>query len=178
MIPFLKRVPECKVSLLSPEAAEVLTMLCVAIRPKSIIEIGTFLGCGSTRILAGFADRLLCVDSCTVDMMRRDVMRDELHYHLLLSNLAEYPNVEVLRSSSLAAAEMIENGCADLVFIDGGHSEADVAADIGAWLPKVKSGGIICGDDYQPKFQGVIKAVQTLLPDHQVKDRIWWDFKP
>lgn len=47
----------------------------------------------------------------------------------------------------------------DFVFIDADHSYGSVRADIAAWLPKVKSGGIIAGHDFAPEFPGVIQAV-------------------
>jgi hypothetical protein len=40
-----------------------------------------------------------------------------------------------------------------------------VQADIQAWLPKVKPGGWLSGDDYdQLKWPEVVKAVADILP--------------
>jgi predicted O-methyltransferase YrrM len=38
----------------------------------------------------------------------------------------------------------------DLVYVDGNHSEAGVAADINAWGMKIRNGGILAFHDYIP----------------------------
>lgn len=55
---------------------------------------------------------------------------------------------KVLRLPSLEAAELIEDGTLDFVFIDADHSFIAVQADIRAWTPKIKRGGLLCGHDY------------------------------
>jgi predicted O-methyltransferase YrrM len=37
-----------------------------------------------------------------------------------------------------------------LVFIDGGHSAADVATDVGMWAPRLRRGGYLCMHDVYP----------------------------
>jgi predicted O-methyltransferase YrrM len=41
-------------------------------------------------------------------------------------------------------------GTLSLVFIDGGHSEADAIGDYEAWSPRVKPGGYLCIHDIHP----------------------------
>jgi predicted O-methyltransferase YrrM len=66
--------------------------------------------------------------------------------------------VSVIRSTSID--EAARHACEfDVVYIDAGHDYTSVKADIGAWLPKVRKGGIICGDDYISGWDGVIRAV-------------------
>ena len=54
----------------------------------------------------------------------------------------------IIRLPSVEAAKMIADGSLDLVYIDACHTEEHVAADIRAWWPKVRDGGVLCGDDY------------------------------
>jgi len=62
----------------------------------------------------------------------------------------------------------------DFLFIDGDHSFEGVVKDIQAWLPKMKEGGIIAGDDFSvEEFPGVIDAVTTCLSDISHFGRIW-----
>lgn len=64
-----------------------------------------------------------------------------------------------LREYSETAADKIPDGSLDFVFIDAQHDYYSCKRDIALWLPKVKKGGLLSGHDYNPKFPGVIRAV-------------------
>lgn len=173
MIP-IRKIPLCRHHRMTDPALAVLSSLCAIHKPRIIIEVGSFLGWGSTLTFAGFAEQVIAIDNCAVDFSKRpEIERPESHQHLLLNNLRQFTNVELLRATSFEAAAMLDVE-ADMIFIDAGHSETEVRADITAWLPLLKIGGIMCGDDYSDTFPGVISAVKALLPDHDHKDRIWW----
>lgn len=57
-------------------------------------------------------------------------------------------NYTIIRKFSVEAAADIEDGSLDAAYIDANHAYEYVVADIAAWLPKVRSGGIIAGHDY------------------------------
>jgi hypothetical protein len=61
--------------------------------------------------------------------------------------------------TTLAAADLVDDGWADFVFIDAAHSYSAVKSDIERWQPKVRPGGWLGGHDYNEKFPGVIAAV-------------------
>lgn len=85
-------------------------------------------------------------------------------------------NAILLRMPSVDAAWRAGKGqpCKDLVFIDANHTYDDVRADIRAWLPLVKPGGILAGHDYSPDlFPGVVQAVDELLPMRTVHGVVW-----
>jgi methyltransferase family protein len=63
---------------------------------------------------------------------------------------------------------------ADLVFIDGEHSEEACLQDIKLWTPHVRKGGILCGHDFDPQFPGVEKAVRATGPFERLGSAIWW----
>ncbi len=65
----------------------------------------------------------------------------------------------LIRDDSIGASKQIEDESLDLVWIDANHGYEWVRDDINAWFPKVKSGGIVSGDDYSLEFPGTIKAV-------------------
>ena len=50
---------------------------------------------------------------------------------------------------SLEAATLIEDKSLDICFIDADHRYDAVKADILAYAPKVKDGGILCGHDFE-----------------------------
>lgn len=82
--------------------------------------------------------------------------------------------VTVLHMRSVKAARMVANETIDFVYADGDHTLEGVTADIDSWLPKVRTGGIISGDDYG--ISTVQAAVDRLLPHRQIAEngRLWW----
>jgi predicted O-methyltransferase YrrM len=55
----------------------------------------------------------------------------------------------LMRKYSVDAAKLFGDGALDFVYIDGNHNIQNVIADLAAWTPKVRSGGIIAGHDYR-----------------------------
>jgi len=64
-----------------------------------------------------------------------------------------------IKKTSIEASLEVKNKSADLVIIDGSHQYNDVLDDIKAWIPKVKTGGILAGDDFSDGWPDVKKAV-------------------
>jgi hypothetical protein len=62
----------------------------------------------------------------------------------------------------------------DVVFIDASHFYEDVRDDILAWLPKVVSGGTICGHDITEDFPGVRRAVEERFKVFEVLGGVIW----
>lgn len=71
---------------------------------------------------------------------------DEL-FNNLKNKFKDKP-VEFFRKKSDEVHAEIENLSVDLVFVDGNHTYEFVYNDIKNYLPKIKQGGIMCGDDY------------------------------
>lgn len=67
---------------------------------------------------------------------------------------------------SVEAAALIDDASLDFAFIDADHSYEGVRADIRAWLPKVKPGGLLCGHDWSAAFPGVVRAVSEAAERH------------
>ncbi|MBU3591454.1 class I SAM-dependent methyltransferase [Polynucleobacter sp. 78F-HAINBA] len=67
----------------------------------------------------------------------------------------------MIREKSWLAADQFQDESFDLVYIDGDHTYEGVVKDLAAWYPKVKKGGIICGDDIG--WPGVKKAVDEFF---------------
>jgi hypothetical protein len=71
--------------------------------------------------------------------------------------------VIIRHMSSVEAASTIPDGELDLCFIDAGHDYASIHADLYAWWPKVRRGGLICGHDYRNPKWGVRTAVDEYV---------------
>ncbi|MGE0713956.1 MAG: class I SAM-dependent methyltransferase [Alphaproteobacteria bacterium] len=114
-------------------------------RPHArFVEIGTYLGrsaaCFGVEIVnAGKQQHLTTID-LFADPEQERRARDNL------APLAAA--VTVVKSDSVAAAAGFDDGSLDMVFIDGDHHYPAVSADIAAWRGKVRSGGILAGDDF------------------------------
>ena len=75
-----------------------------------------------------------------------------------------------IRLPSVKASRCFEDGELDFVFIDGEHSYEAAKADIEAWWPKVRSGGLLMGHDYdRQRFAGVCRAVDEFGREHAVE---------
>lgn len=57
-------------------------------------------------------------------------------------------HAEVLHMESAIAASQIPDGDLDFVYLDARHDFAGVVADIHAWWPKVRVGGVFAGHDF------------------------------
>lgn len=101
-------------------------------------------------------------------------------FEVFLENTERFEKrLSVHKMSSEDAAEIIPDNSLDFIFIDANHAYDYVKADIIMWTPKVKSGGIIIGHDYNPERPefGVIQAVNELIPDAKIKEKIWYTVK-
>ena len=86
-----------------------------------------------------------------------------LHKNVLDCGFGE--TITLIISDSINAARLFNDASLEWVHLDARHDYASVKADIEAWLPKVKAGGWLSGDDYdEQKWPEVVQAVSDLLP--------------
>lgn len=130
----------------------------VARAGSRMVEVGSWLGNGSTQVflkeLGSISGaELLCVDTWqgSVNVQRHlDIVAEYDVYGTFLENAAQAATsvkLTPLRLDSAVAAETFDDGSLDFVFIDADHCYEAVKADIAAWRPKVRPGGILCGHD-------------------------------
>lgn len=74
--------------------------------------------------------------------------------------------IGVVQSRSLASPllERYAPASLDLVFLDTSHRYEETRAEILAWLPKVRPGGVFAGHDFCPAYPGLVQAVTELVP--------------
>jgi predicted O-methyltransferase YrrM len=92
------------------------------------------------------------------------------------ANTADLKNIHILQMTSLEAARKLAGQKFDMVFIDASHDYGNVKADILAWRPLLSAGGLLCGHDYVQSWPDVGRAVDELLPQRKVCERmtIWY----
>lgn len=157
-------------------------------------EIGVFEGDTSGRLLAWMPGILLiiCVDVWEHNQEFHDAMPKK-RGRILNANwrkvrtvfkaqvLDPYPGrVWAIKNTSINASKIIDDNSLDWIFIDGNHAYEPFLKDIYAWWPKLRVGGLLCGDDYVDKpGYGVIQAVDKLFGNNarKIGGRIWYTEK-
>jgi predicted O-methyltransferase YrrM len=96
---------------------------------------------------------LICVDPWRqyggyLEPKKNQPDRMEDAYQQACTRLAPY-HCDIKRMPSEQAAKTVPDGSLDFIFIDGNHAKSYVLADLEAWVPKVRSGGICAGHDYE-----------------------------
>lgn len=115
-------------------------------------------GCWRGRSLSFLADLVLSgeVEAHAVDTWKGNVdPRDPTHgrdvYEDFRANMARLGVGDILRvrrEPSVVAAGAFAPGSCDVVMIDASHDYESVRADLRAWWPRVRAGGVLMGHDY------------------------------
>lgn len=124
------------------------------------VEIGSFKGRSSAFMAVEIANsgkkiKFDCIDTWEGSVEHQaggeceiaEVVNDTL-YETFLKNIEPVKDyINPIRMTSLEASKLYEDGSIDFIMIDGDHRFDAVCADITAYLPKMKDGEIIAGDD-------------------------------
>lgn len=113
------------------------------------IEIGTCYGASTFHFLEMLPNsRVIAIDPYSDEGY--DQMATRVPAYESFQKLMElYPNrITLIRKTSDDAVSEIEDNLIDFVFIDGFHSNEQVKKDIENYYPKLKSGGLMSGHDY------------------------------
>lgn len=122
-------------------------------RNSRMVEVGSYTG-ESAVVFAKYVNSLTCVDPW-------DGLEEI--YKRFLARTGGLANIAHVRAFSVEAADRFEDGSLDVVYIDGAHDYDNVKADILAWRPKLRRGGVLAGHDYGPHAPGVVDAVDELI---------------
>jgi hypothetical protein len=100
-------------------------------------------------------------------------------YDEFMANLELYGvkgSIVPIQKTSEEASKDFHDEYAELIIIDAAHDYDNVTNDIKHWLPKVKKGGILCGDDYDEKWPEVMAAVKDYFGEgnYQVYGSTWY----
>jgi len=97
-------------------------------------------------------------------------------YETFLKNIEPFSvNKIIVKLKSDEAITQLQNIKFDMIFIDGCHEYEYVKRDIQNYKLLLNDNGILCGHDFHPRFNGVIKAVKECIDGYFVIQRssIW-----
>jgi Methyltransferase domain len=147
------------------------------------IEVGTYLGrslCSLGEVVeqSGKTFTVIGIDTCRGSGPEGRRQKDyhgeavaqgggtfagALHRNVLDCGFGD--TISLVIGESVTASRLFADASVDWVHLDARHDYDSAKADIQAWLPKVKRGGWLSGDDYDDlKWPEVVKAVTDLLP--------------
>ena len=157
------------------------------------VEVGSYLGrslCSLAEVVhqSGKKIELVGVDTCrgsgpegpqrkdyhgAAVAVGRGTFAGTLHRNIIQCGYAD--SITLIVRDSVAAAGLFPNKSVDWVHLDARHDGAGVTADIRAWLPKIKLGGWLSGDDYNElKWPELVATVNTLLPEAKSWSTYQW----
>ena len=143
----------------------------------SVVEVGSWKGRSTVAICEGLRSgaTLWAVDTFAGDPDIVEVagpVDQEAVEAEFARNTAGYDCLRVIVAESVDAASRFDAGSLDWVFIDADHSYEAVVADIAAWAPKLKPGGLLSGHDYGRA--GVTDAVRRSFRAVGQSSSIWY----
>lgn len=134
-------------------------------QPKVIVELGTFLGAsaiGMARVARSWQGTVYCVDTWAGNPSTKRYLRSPLRLfqcaaNLIIADVA--PSIRLIPAKTVDAAKHWHGPAIDCLYVDADHSIEGVMADLSGWVPHVRSGGLVMGDDYDnPLCPGVNAA--------------------
>jgi predicted O-methyltransferase YrrM len=115
----------------------------------SAVEVGTFSGENAV-VMSQYFKSVVTVDPWMNGYDKddhasnADMAEVEKKY---FDRIKDLKNISHLKLTSLDASGKFADASLDFVYLDGDHQTEAVVADIDAWKPKVRSGGILAGHD-------------------------------
>lgn len=142
---------------------------------KEIAEIGVGAGNLASRVCRNFhesIDHFFCIDPWIVygEWFDRPPVDFELdqgfwedQYRRVTEWAIKFPKIRIIRKYSVKAAKQFEDQSVDLIYLDAIHDFPNLINDTYAWLPKIRSGGILAGHDYMSRFMGYIRGIDFIF---------------
>jgi cephalosporin hydroxylase len=151
--------------------------------PQTILEVGSWLGASAIFMSSLTNAQIICVDTFlgsnevlwrdgrTTDLLSNfNALYNQFCANITHSNLNN--QISPLPMTSSSAAELLakENVSVDMVYIDAGHREREVYADLQDWWPLTNK--VLVGDDYSPSWPGVMAAADRFAVENNLQIKI------
>ncbi len=161
--------------------------------PLTGVEIGVWKGKNANCLMAYLdIEKLYLIDPYEFydgydesDYIDEHINPDETYINTkeLLSPYKE--KTKFIREKSEDAVKKIPDKL-DFVYVDGNHSYEYVMKDIELYWPKIRKGGLLCGDDFGLHQPGVCRAVSEFIQENNLDNKLrrcrsmfedWWIIK-
>ena len=158
--------------LMTPADRECLAKL--ASNASVAYDVGAFTGSSGEAILCGMKPDGVCYSVDTFRGMGGEhdypsKVPRPLTMSIWATRLARFGDrARLYVGESVEFARMQKPATADLVFLDAAHSYGAVMADIDAWAPVLKSGGILAGHDFDKRLAAIPARVIQKHRDMEV----------
>lgn len=173
--------------------APIFAELITQVRPKLIIEVGTWKGASALHMARccdqlGLDTKIICVDTWlgAYEFLddrsgERDLLRQHGYPQIYCQFLAnaiyrgQEERIYPFPQTSLIAARYFwhHNVRADLIYLDGSHDYHDIAADITHYRGLLSERGVLFGDDYDA-WPDLRRAVEQHTRGFEVRDGRYW----
>lgn len=148
-----------------------------------IVEVGSYHGKSAVNLAHAVKKKGNRATVYCVDTWRNENIETARHldvFDRFTANTATHADVIVpLRGRSEEVGTRWSDGPVDMLFIDGDHSYAGVTRDIQAWLPHLRSGGLVLFHDtgLEDVDRGIADARHLIRPTRERKAwsiRVFW----
>ena len=137
-----------------------------------IVEIGSFLGRSTHYLATSLMNankenvKIYCVDTFEGSSEHVNLKLPKDFFSIFKENLKFFIGREMVipcqgRSDSEDILNKFEDGSIDYIMVDGAHEHEPVLDDIENWWPKLKSDGVMLGDDFD--LESVSEAVRQMM---------------
>lgn len=143
-----------------------------------VVEVGSYEGGSVVALALSCLDRdisIFSVESFTGNgdgTMDGQALPSAARYAVNTKQRYQSLRLVTIAADSIAAAASFGARSLDFVFIDACHTTEAVSRDIAQWLPRIRRGGIIAGDDYD--WPSVRAAVDRHFGDRVRHKGVVW----
>jgi predicted O-methyltransferase YrrM len=146
----------------------------------NVAEIGTYIGdttVESAKLVKSFNGKYIAVDwfqgsPNTMGSHQTNTIGSKSVFDIFNEKIKTAGVDDIItihNMTSLESVNHIPDKSLDICFMDADHRYEYVKADIEAFLPKIKPGGIICGHDFEPP---AINFINSITPQDLTQDYI------
>jgi len=128
-------------------------------RPALAVELGAYNGASAiatARILGHWGGTLVAIDTWADGPAGPPHRQAAFTTHVEAAGIT---NIIPICGHTVSVARRWTSGLIDALYVDADHTDASVTADLIAWWPWLRDGGVIGGDDYGNRdYPGVARA--------------------